>query len=155
MYVWGVTFGGYIAKILSFKSGNLLFKWNFYLLSEATVQDLKLGESFLFNLCGKCGLSKNASEESDTSIMWKVRALRRFLNKCKQMFMGSRVKAFCSISVETAGSQKMHRWKVILLYLWKVRVLRIFFDKMQQVKLGESFLFYICEECGLSENTLI
>ena len=81
-----------------------------------------------------------------------MRALRRFLNKCKQMFMGSRVKAFCSISVEAAGSQKMHWWKVILLNLLKVRVLRIFFDKM---KLGESFLFYICEECGLSENTLI
>ena len=28
----------------------------------------KLVESFLFNLCGNCGLSKNASEESDTSI---------------------------------------------------------------------------------------
>ena len=37
MNVWGVTFGGYLAKILSFKSGNLLYKSNFYLLSEATV----------------------------------------------------------------------------------------------------------------------
>ena len=35
--MWGVTFGGYLAKILSFKSGNLLYKSNFYLLSEATV----------------------------------------------------------------------------------------------------------------------
>ena len=26
MNVWGVTFGGYLAKILSFKSGNLLYK---------------------------------------------------------------------------------------------------------------------------------
>ena len=38
MNVWGVTFGGYLAKILSFKSGNLLYKSNFYLLSEATVK---------------------------------------------------------------------------------------------------------------------
>ena len=36
MNVWWVTFGGYLAKILSFKSGNLLYT-NFYLLSEATV----------------------------------------------------------------------------------------------------------------------
>ena len=35
--VWGVTFGGYLAKILSFKSSNLLHKSNFYLLSEGTV----------------------------------------------------------------------------------------------------------------------
>ena len=43
MNVVGVTFGGYLAKILSFKSGNLLKKIknsnksNFYLLSEGTV----------------------------------------------------------------------------------------------------------------------
>ena len=37
MNVWGVTFGGYLAKILSFKSGNLLYKSNFYLLWEGTV----------------------------------------------------------------------------------------------------------------------
>ena len=37
MNVVGVTFGGYLAKILSFKSGNLLYKSNFYLLSEGTV----------------------------------------------------------------------------------------------------------------------
>ena len=38
MNVVGVTFGGYIAKILSFKSGNLLYKSNFYLLLEGTVE---------------------------------------------------------------------------------------------------------------------
>ena len=38
MNVWGVTFGGCLAKILSFKLGNLLYKSNFYLLSEGTVQ---------------------------------------------------------------------------------------------------------------------
>ena len=37
MNVWGVTFGGCLAKILSFKLGNLLYKSNFYLLSEGTV----------------------------------------------------------------------------------------------------------------------
>ena len=38
MNVWGVTFGGYLAKILIFKSVNLLYNSNFYLLSEGTVQ---------------------------------------------------------------------------------------------------------------------
>ena len=37
MNVCGVTFGGYLAKKLSFKLGNLLYKSNFYLLSEGTV----------------------------------------------------------------------------------------------------------------------
>ena len=37
MNVWGVTFGGCLAKILSFKLGNLLYKSNFYLLLEGTV----------------------------------------------------------------------------------------------------------------------
>ena len=37
MNVWGVTFRGYFAKIFSFKSGNLLYKSKFYLLSEPTV----------------------------------------------------------------------------------------------------------------------
>ena len=44
--------------------------------------------------------------------------------------------AFFLISVETAGSQKMPRWKVILLSLWKVWVLRRFLDKMQQASAG-------------------
>ena len=34
----GLHLGGYLAKILSFKSGNLLYKLIFYLMSEATVQ---------------------------------------------------------------------------------------------------------------------
>ena len=38
MNVCGVTFGGYLAKKLSFKLGNLLYKSNFYLLSEGTVR---------------------------------------------------------------------------------------------------------------------
>ena len=37
MNVCGVTFGGYLAKKLSFKLGNLLYKSNFYLLLEDTV----------------------------------------------------------------------------------------------------------------------
>ena len=52
------------------------------------------------------------------------------------MSIGRWVKAFCSISAETAGSQKMPWWKVILLSLWKVRVLRRFLDKMQQMSVG-------------------
>ena len=54
----GVTFGGYLAKILSFKSANLLYKSNFYLLSEAIVQyflliELKPGQllDVLFIIC--------------------------------------------------------------------------------------------------------
>ena len=127
----------------------------------------KLVESFLFNLCGNCGLSKNGSVESNAFYLcgkcgfsedslikynkclwdagwklsvpsrWRVLAFRKCLNtmplkwcfyfcgkcgiseesliKCKQMSMRGWVKAFCSISVETAGSQKMPWWKVILL----------------------------------------
>ena len=52
------------------------------------------------------------------------------------MSMHSVVKVFFSISVETAGSQKMPQWKVILLFLWKVRVDRRFLDKMEQMSVG-------------------
>ena len=44
MNVCGVTFGGYLAKILSFKTGNLLNNSKFHLLSEGTVY-WKVGES--------------------------------------------------------------------------------------------------------------
>ena len=47
----GVTFGGYLAKILSFKSGNLLYKSNFYLLSEGIVH-LSYRNSTSFELQG-------------------------------------------------------------------------------------------------------
>ena len=69
------------------------------------------------------------------------------------MSIGRWVKAFCSISAETAGSEKMPWWKVILLSLWKVRILRRFLDKMQinvYAQCGESFLFYLCGKCGFS-----
>ena len=36
MNVCGVTFGGYLTKILSFKTGNLLNNSKFHLLSEGT-----------------------------------------------------------------------------------------------------------------------
>ena len=49
--------------------------------------------------------------------------------------MGSWVKAFCSIPVETAGSQKCLSRKCYF-YLWKVLVLRRFLDKMQQMSAG-------------------
>ena len=37
MNAYGVTFGGYLAKILSFKTGNLLNNSKFNLLLEGTV----------------------------------------------------------------------------------------------------------------------
>ena len=43
MNVCGVTFGGYLTKILSFKTGNLLNNSKFHLLSEGTVWRLLLG----------------------------------------------------------------------------------------------------------------
>ena len=58
--------------------------------------------------CGPCQGDLNASLPSDelsTNIL-------RY--KMQKMAMGSWVKAFCSISVETAGSQKMAQWKVML-----------------------------------------
>ena len=39
MNVCGVTFGGYLTKILSFKTGNLLNNSKFHLLSEGTVHN--------------------------------------------------------------------------------------------------------------------
>ena len=43
MNVCGVTFGGYLTKILSFKTGNLLNNSKFHLLSEGTVHfELKI-----------------------------------------------------------------------------------------------------------------
>ena len=44
MNVCGVTFGGYLAKILSFKTGNLLNNSKFHLLSEGTVQGGQFGQ---------------------------------------------------------------------------------------------------------------
>ena len=45
--------------------------------------------------------------------------------------------------MESVGSQKMPRWKVILLSLWKVWVLRRFLDKIQQVSAG-SWVIAFC-----------
>ena len=74
----------------------------------------KLGESFLFNLCGKCGLSEDS------------------FMKCKQISMQNWVKDFCSISVETASSREKKclggKW-CFYVSLWKVQVLRRFLDK--------------------------
>ena len=64
--------------------------------------------------------------------LWKVRVLRRFLDKLQQMSMGGWVKAFWKLS----ALKKMPWWKGILLSLWKVRVLRRFLDKMQQMSAG-------------------
>ena len=45
MNVFGIIFECYLAKILSFKSGNLLYKSNLYLLSEGTVHPIALSGS--------------------------------------------------------------------------------------------------------------
>ena len=42
MNVCGVTFGGYLAKILSFKTGNLLNNSKFHLLSEGTGMQVEM-----------------------------------------------------------------------------------------------------------------
>ena len=66
--------------------------------------------------------------------LWKVRVIRRFLNKMQQMSLGSWVKA---VQFQwKLRALKMHRWKLILLSLWKVRALRRFLDKMQQMSAG-------------------
>ena len=54
MNVCGVTFGGYLTKILSFKTGNLLNNSNFHLLSEGTVLGLshKLIIQVMFSVSG-------------------------------------------------------------------------------------------------------
>ena len=50
MNVCGVTFGGYLTKILSFKTGNLLNNSKFHLLSEGTVAvSMQINEFFLQN----------------------------------------------------------------------------------------------------------
>ena len=43
MNVYGVTFGGYVTKILNSKTGNLLNNSKFHLLSEGTVTCLLIG----------------------------------------------------------------------------------------------------------------
>ena len=55
MNVCGVTFGGYLTKILSFKTGNLLNNSKFHLLSEGTVQMLLLTH---YGKCNKKLLQK-------------------------------------------------------------------------------------------------
>ena len=51
--------------------------------------------------------------------------------------------------VESAGSQKMPRWKVILLSLWKVQVLRRFLVKFQQLSMGS----WVNASCLISGET--
>ena len=63
MNVCGVTFGDYLAKILSFKLGNLLYKSNFYLLSEGTVHLMDFAlKNFLIQKppCGPSGVACSA-----------------------------------------------------------------------------------------------
>ena len=103
------------------------------LIKNATNYFGKLGESFLFNLCGNCGLSKNASVESDTSMSHcgKCGFSEDSSIKCNKCLQKVGWKLSVQ-SVESAGCQKMPQGKAILLSLWKVRVLRRFLDKMQK-----------------------
>ena len=66
----------------------------------------KLGESILFNLCWNCRLSKNALVECDTSIPVESASSQKIAWKLQQISNGNWMKAFCSISVDTAGSWK-------------------------------------------------
>ena len=53
MYVCGVTFGGYLTKILSFKTGNLLNNSKFHLLSEGTVLSFSKKIAYSFQYMSK------------------------------------------------------------------------------------------------------
>ena len=56
MNVCGVSFGGYLNKILSFKTGNLLNNSKFYLLSEGTVKPLLINVAVSKTANGQNGL---------------------------------------------------------------------------------------------------
>ena len=107
------------------------------LIKNATNYFGKLGESFLFNLCGNCGLSKNASVESDTS-----------MSHCGKCGFSEDSSIKCNKCLWEAGWKLSvpSRWRVrafrkclnimplkwyFNLSLWKVRALRWFLDKMQ------------------------
>ena len=83
--------------------------------------------------CGMCGLREDS------------------LINCKQMSMRSLVKAFWSISVDTAGSQKMPLRKVILLSLWKVWVLRRFLDKRNKSGWVKTFCSISVKSAGFQK----
>ena len=73
-------------------------------------------------MCGKCGLSKNASEEMIFLSLWKVLVLRRFLDNVHQVSAGSWVIAFCSISVKSAGFQTTPEYNAIKMILQSIIV---------------------------------
>ena len=88
MNVWGVTFGGYLAKILSFKSGNLLYKSNFYLLWEGTVSCLSACPIFQLNMLIahlKLVLGFPCGKQKTVTKIRKESAVASFLNaiQCK------------------------------------------------------------------------
>ena len=67
--------------------------------------------------------------------LWKVRVLRRFLDKMQQVSAGSWVIAFYSISVKSAGCQKLPEYYAI--------------------KMINDTSIYHCGMCGLSEDSLL
>ena len=96
----------------------------------------KLVESFLFNLCGNCGLSKNGSVESNAFyICGKCGFSENSFIKCNKCLWEARWK----LSVPSRSRVRAFRKSLNLmplkwyfnLSLWKVRALRWFLDKMQ------------------------
>ena len=69
MNVCGVTFGGYLAKILSFKTGNLLNNSKFHLLSEGTVQDRnKIMKQMSIKKCFEDKFEFSATHKKNTHV---------------------------------------------------------------------------------------
>ena len=87
-----------------------------------------LGESFLFNLCGNCGLWKNALVESDTYISLESADSLIKYNKC----------------LWDAG------WKLSVPSRWRVLAFRKCLNTMPL-----KWCFYFCGKCGISEESLI
>ena len=87
--------------------------------------------------------------ERDISIPVECQALGKFLDKMQSNVYGKLDESLLFDLSETAGSQKMPRWKVILLSLWKVRVLRRFLVKFQQLSMGS----WVNASCLISGET--
>ena len=63
MNVCGVTFGGYLTKILSFKTGNLLNNSKFHLLSEGTVCNMSRTFNIIHVSCKVCYKAANNAHQ--------------------------------------------------------------------------------------------
>ena len=81
--------------------------------------------------------------------LWKVRVLRRFLDKMQSNVYGKLDESLLFNLRGNCGLSKMPWWKVILLSLWKVRVLRRFLVKFQQLSMGS----WVNASCLISGET--